>query len=176
MGGPRITTGKDSKQDYRTPADFMAAVVGRFGPIAFDLAATAANSQHPRFYSPIPDPLAVGVDALAQDWSRATPGGLLWLNPPFSNVEPWAKKCEMEASHGARIAFLVNAAVGSNWARTYVLPCAETYLLNGRLCFDGKNVFPKDCMLALYGTRRTPMIRLWEWKKDIIHASFKRFQ
>ena len=42
--GARISTGKDNKQDYATPADFMAAVTARFGPIAFDLAAHAGNT------------------------------------------------------------------------------------------------------------------------------------
>ncbi len=75
--GARISTGLDSKQDYRTPADFMAAVTRRFGPIAFDLAAHADNAQSPNYFAPCtgpegPMPLdkqAFGMDAFDHSWS-----------------------------------------------------------------------------------------------------------
>ena len=51
--GARISTGKDNKQDYATPADFMAAVTARFGPIAFDLAAHASNAKSPNYFAPV---------------------------------------------------------------------------------------------------------------------------
>ena len=33
-----------SRQDYGTPPEFLAAVVARFGPLAFDLAASRDNA------------------------------------------------------------------------------------------------------------------------------------
>lgn len=53
---------------------------------------------------------------------------------------------------GADIAFLVPAAVGSNWFRDYIWgePGVTVLYLNGRPSFDGKNPYPKDCMLVLF--------------------------
>ncbi len=53
MGGPRISSGTDSKQDYQTPAAFMAAVTKRFGAPIFDLAAHAGNTQSPNYFAPV---------------------------------------------------------------------------------------------------------------------------
>jgi hypothetical protein len=52
MSGPRITSGVKSKQDYRTPDNLMAAVTARYGPISFDLAAHAGNTQSSRYFAP----------------------------------------------------------------------------------------------------------------------------
>ena len=76
--GARISTGKNNKQDYATPADLMAAVERRFGPIAFDLAAHAGNAKSPKYFAPVTgregplpfDPKAFGMDAFDHDWSR----------------------------------------------------------------------------------------------------------
>lgn len=144
-----------SKQDYRTPADFMAAVTARFGPISFDLAALAENTQHKNFFS-------IRDNSLVQDWHKLH--GLLWLNPPFDNITPWAKKCAEERERGARIAFLVPASVGSNWFADYVFPNAFTWALTGRLCFDGIAPYPKDCQLSLFTPEGTTGFNVWRWK------------
>jgi hypothetical protein len=76
--GARISTGKDNKQDYATPADFMAAVAGRFGPIAFDLAAHAGNAKSPNYFAPVTgregplprDPAAFGMDSFDHSWAE----------------------------------------------------------------------------------------------------------
>jgi len=52
MSGPRVTSGKDSKQDYITPDNLIEAVTKRFGPIEFDLAAHKANAKHARYFAP----------------------------------------------------------------------------------------------------------------------------
>ena len=102
--GARISTGLNSKQDYPTPDEFMAAVVDRFGPITFDLAAHAENTQSPNYFAPctgpegpLPrDPKAFGIDAFDHPWAYLTHHrfrregwpGLLWLNCPFNHAYP----------------------------------------------------------------------------------------
>lgn len=145
-----------SKQNYATPPEFIDAVVRRFGPLAFDLAADADNTKAPRFFSE-------ADNSLVQEWRRID--GLLWLNPPFANIAPWARKCRVESQAGARIAFLVPASVGSNWFSENVNGHARVLFLNGRLKFDGVNGFPKDCMLAMYGW---PVgFEVWRWTERI---------
>ena len=124
-------------------------------------------------HTPNVDPEAVALDALSQPWGMR---GLLWLNPEFGEIAPWAAKCETEAAtRHAEITMLVPAAVGSNWYRDHVAPHSDAYLLNGRICFDGKNLFPKDCALIHYNPRnREGTVSIWEWRKDIVRARFRR--
>lgn len=104
-------------------------------------------------------------DSLSRAWH--TLKGLLWLNPPFGNIAPWARKCHEEAEKGADILLLIPAAVGSNWFQDYVHRKATVYFLNPRLSFDGKNSFPKDCVLAHYfATVKDGSFsyETWRWK------------
>ena len=48
-----------------------------------DLFATRENRKLSSFVSPVPDPLAVGVDAFSLDWSRWEG---IYLFPPFSQI------------------------------------------------------------------------------------------
>ncbi len=179
-----------SRQDYATPRIFIDAVVERFGPIAFDLAAHAGNHQVPSYYGP-GSPL--GEDSLAQDWTKLR--GNLWLNPPYDDIAPWAAKCA--ASRGVRwqdrrILFLVPASVGSVWFDESVHGHALVLGLVGRLTFvgtprveigtpslpgfdldvtlhvvdaDGKDdPYPKDLILAVYS--EPPAFDTWRWQRQ----------
>lgn len=145
-----------SKQDYSTPAEFIAAVEKLYGLIAYDLAATAGNAKAELFITPEEDSFTVA-------WHRLS-HRLLWLNPPFANIAPWAKKCRAEALLGAHIALLVPAAVGSVWFADYVEPYAVARPLRPRLSFDGKHPYPKDCMLCVYGCSEAPAFKTWRWR------------
>jgi phage N-6-adenine-methyltransferase len=166
MSGAAFHAGS-SKQDYGTPADFMAAVTERFGPIHFDLAAHTRNTKAKRFFT-------VHENALSKNWGNVVLGQApanLWLNPPFANISPWAKKCRETSTIRARILFLVPAAVGSNWFAKYVHRHALVLVLNGRLTFDGTPInpktgkvdpYPKDCMLCVFGEK--PGFDIWRWR------------
>jgi phage N-6-adenine-methyltransferase len=154
-----------SKQDYSTPANFLRAVENRFGKIALDLAAHQSNHVVPRYYG------SGGLypDSLTAEWPLSNN---LWLNPPFTNITPWARKCYesiMRPSSAACILFLVPASVGSNWFADWVHDKAYVLALKGRLCFDKLHPswgFPKDCMLCVYASYYVPTFSVWDWKKD----------
>ena len=112
-----------SKQDYATPMVLITAVKNRLGigGFAVDLAADEANAKADMW-------IDEGRNSLALDWRLVIGAGWGWLNPPFDNITPWAKKC---AETDAKIAFLVPASVGSNWYRDYVHRHAFTLFLNG---------------------------------------------
>lgn len=150
--GPTINRHK-SKQDWATPTAFIEAVEKRFGKIAVDLAASAENAKNFRYFDE-------DTNSLVQSWHQLE--GNLWLNPPFSNIAPWAKKCAEEASLGATILFLTPASIGSNWFRDFVHRKALVLALNGRLTFIGATApYPKDCVLAAYGY--SPGFEVWNW-------------
>jgi phage N-6-adenine-methyltransferase len=159
-GGDDHTTGASfrrgaSKQDYRTPRDLLEAVEARFGAIAWDLAASADNAVADRWIGEEQNSLTVA-------WNGLSPGRLLWCNPPFGQLAPWASKAAREADLGARIALLVPAGVGSRWFGEYVLHRALVLALVPRPSFDGKHSYPKDILLAVYGEPRT--FEQWRWR------------
>jgi phage N-6-adenine-methyltransferase len=148
-----------SKQDYATPWPFIEAVERRFGKISFDLAAHARNTRHKRYFSK-------KEDALKQDWSRC-PGKHLWLNPEFALISPWAQKCNDEASKPGFdkiISFLTPASVGADWFCNHVEKNAFVIALNGRLSFDGIDLYPKDTMLSVFNLGFVGF-ETWNWRK-----------
>lgn len=154
--GATLNRGK-SKQDYATPDDFIQAVEDRFGAIMFDLACSKDNCRGAWF--------GESKDSLSQDWNQLA--GNLWLNPPFANITPWAKKCSEYGGNG-KILFLVPASVGSNWFRDFVHPFAKIYFLNGRLTFKGcTQPYPKDCLLAVFENKMPiGQVEIWKWATD----------
>jgi phage N-6-adenine-methyltransferase len=131
----------------------------------FDLAADASNAKAPLFFSE-------KDDALAHAWPT---GGLNWLNPPFSDIRPWAYRCRHEyVARSVRTVMLVPASVGSQWFSDHVLGTAMVIALIGRIAFDPERPtwgYPKDCMLCFYGLREGPwdwpecIFGTWDWRK-----------
>lgn len=154
-----------SKQDYTTPLDFLRAVTNRFGHIRFDLAASLLNRVVTACFTE-------RENALVQDWAESAEdhGSLLWLNPPFADIAPWAEKCAAEMQRpewpgGARILMLVPASVGANWWHEHVHPHAYVFGLSPRLTFGGcKDPYPKDLALCVYGACTGPGFAPWRWK------------
>ena len=143
-----------SKQDYGTPWEFIDAVAARFGPIAFDLAAHAANCKHADYYN-------VEDDSLSKDWTKLR--GNLWLNPEFGDIAPWAAKSSREASHDRRVFMLTPASIGSNWFAEHVHGKALVLGLSPRMMFEGAtDPYPRDLMLSIYG--EFPGFGTWRWR------------
>lgn len=181
MTMPKQKPGR-SRQDYGTPADFLAAVKHRLGITEFvvDLAATAENAKARRFITP-------EVNSLTFDWGTYRTGWC-WLNPPFRRIVPWVGKAHASQMPKAgevvltpdwapkpfvmpppQVAMLVPAAVGANWWRDHVDGVAYVLLLNGRLTFGGESdPYPKDCALLLYGMN--PGYEVWDWRKELGHS------
>jgi phage N-6-adenine-methyltransferase len=150
----------NSKQDYATPREFLDAVERRFGPIRFDLAAHHGNHVVENYYGP---GSPKGEDSFKQNWSLL--GGVLWLNPEFADIAPWAEKCKTDGAAGARVKMLVPASVGSDWFREHVHHRALVLALSPRLTFVGEtDPYPKDLMLCAFGPWIAPGFDCWRWK------------
>ena len=143
-----------SRQDYGTPRRFLDAVERRFGPMAVDLASTPENAKAPS---------RVDGDSLLANWSLLS--GNLWLNPPFADIAPWARKCYEEVTMQSEIYLLVPASVGTNWFRDWVFQKAYVMFLSPRLTFEGcSDPYPKDLMLCRYGSN--PGFECWRWDRE----------
>ena len=164
--------GKDSKQDWRIPLDLLAAVAEQYGDLDVDLACDASNK-----VAPIglvhPD-----VDALTVEWAELYPNSIMWLNPPYKLIDPWAAKCAAEAAKirelggEGLIIMLTPASVGSVWFFDHVHGKALVRPLSPRLTFretDGtpaEDAYPKDCMLSIFGL--PPGFDPWRYAPEVV--------
>ncbi len=166
MSGPRVTSGRDSEQTVCTPRDLLDAVEARFGKLTFDLAATADNcvTGDDLGYGHFGPGSAINHDGLAADWEERD--GNLWINPPFGNIAPWARKCAETPLNEDRRIFLLVPLTTSNWACDYVHGRSLVLGLNPRVTFMGhRTAFPKDLMLACYSTEFVSRFETWRWKE-----------
>jgi phage N-6-adenine-methyltransferase len=154
-----------SKQDYGTPKELLNAVRKRLRIENFflDIAASADNAVCDNYLTEENDALSPVYDWLSadhpyyQEWA--------WLNPPYSNIEPWVMKASQQARKGANIVMLVPASVGANWWAEWVAPYAYQTHLNGRLKFVGcEDFYPKDCSLLLYTPWGFTGHEIWTWQ------------
>ncbi len=155
---PRQKPG-ESKQDYQTPDDLLAALTNRYGPLEIDLAAREDNKVAPVCITP-------EQDSLITPWPKDI---LAFLNPPFSDIKPWAKKC---SEAGARVIMLTPASVGSEWFAKYCFQKANVIILRPRFAFKGMppnpktgkvDPYPKDCMITTWNIEM-PGFELWRFK------------
>mgnify|MGYP000387992159 CR=1 FL=1 len=154
-----------SKQDYATPRTFIEACRRRFGPITMDLAAHAGNAMAPAWMGPGAEDGR--VDSLQVDWAvlaAALAGEVMWLNPEYKCIRPWAQKCldTIRRSESARILMLVPNGMGSDWYRDCVHRHAPTLVINGRITFRGESAgYPKDHLLVLWGWAFAGAVDIW---------------
>lgn len=118
------------------------------------MAANQINTKAERFYSE-------EDNSLIQDWTKLE--GNLWLNPPFSDIAPWAEKCKNSMGNGRKILLLVPASVGSNWYFDCVFGFGTVYFVSPRLSFDGNSPYPKDIILICYDGENAGFEK-WRWK------------
>lgn len=159
IGGARISTGMGSKQDYGTPQPLVDALGRLFClPVDIDLAATSENTKAPLFITPEEDSLTV-------PWFERFGKRLCFLNPPFSDIEPWAEKCFCESRRGLRILFLTPASVDSNWWDAHVHHVAKVLFIQPRIKFVGaKDPYPKPCTVSCFGLDLPDWYQPWRWK------------
>lgn len=152
-----------SVQSVQTPPDFIAAVLSLLGIKAFvhDFAADRKNTQARTYWDK-------QIDSLSRppaQWARLTAKGWGWLNPEYTKIGPWAKRCQETREAGGHITLLVPASVGSRWFIDYVEPSAFVLALCPRLRFVGhRTAYPKDLILAVYAPDWEPGFHSWEWK------------
>lgn len=99
------------KMDCETPDEFYGWL-DRCFRFTIDLAASKANTKHPRFYG-------VKDNALHQSWEGETG----WLNPEYGrNIGQWLEKSRDSAQwERALVVNLVPARVDTSWWRTFVM-------------------------------------------------------
>jgi len=135
-----------------TPEDF-APLHARFG-FTIDAAAAEHNARLDRYWT-------MRDDALRQPWL----GERVWVNPPYSNIEPWIRKAWLEHYAADLIVMLLPAnRTEQQWWQRHVEPYRDAEFglriefLPGRMRFlrRGATVVkpnerpPFGCLLAIW--------------------------
>jgi phage N-6-adenine-methyltransferase len=93
-----------------------------------DVCATDESAKVERFYSK-------WNDGLAQSWADER----CWMNPPYSDIRPWAEKAWTESKfHGATVVGLLPAWTDRRWWHDFIEPYrrgVETRFVQGRIRF-----------------------------------------
>lgn len=119
IGGHVPATPSERSDDWITPPEILSAL-GQF-----DLDPAASSSQPWRTAARMISPPEDG--RLSSLWT-----GRVWLNPPYSDVEPWLQRL---ADHGNGIA-LVFARTETKWFQRVVFERASAILfVAGRITF-----------------------------------------
>ena len=90
-----------------------------WGTPKVDMFATVSNSHLPRFMSPIPEPRALGVDALSQDWQ----GRSMYMFPPFPLLNKVIQK--LRSTQVAEVVLITPWWPSQSWFPHLLRLCVE---------------------------------------------------
>lgn len=117
-------TPKELRNEWGTPDCIFQPIRQRY-KLVVDTASNALNAKLPVFFT----------DALGLDWEDyCLPNHGLWCNPPFSNVDPWAKKWIKTADKRTVVA-IVNSQTGAYWYHEAMEACTTMQFSRGRVGF-----------------------------------------
>lgn len=96
-----------------------------------------------------PCPLG-GTDGLTADWDSPA-----FVNPPYSDIANWCKRCYEEHSRGKTIVMLIPSRTDTRYWHEYIMKATEIRFIKGRLKFgDSKNSAPfPSCIVVFKGDR-----------------------
>ena len=135
-----------SKQDFGTPREVLDGIERRFGKIGIDLAAREDNKVCERFISPEQDTLKI-------NWSEliVPEGHIRFINPPYANLEPFAKQLAATKNDSRFTIMLCPASMGSKWWVKHVLGQVNALGIP-RVKFRGADsIYPKDLSILVAG-------------------------
>lgn len=118
----------------------------RVGPVGLDVCATADNAKAPRFYTK-------NQNALMQDWARDADGSAAWMNPPYSDIEPFIVKALEESARGLVVVALLPARTDRPWFHRILAEQrrCEIWFARGRLRFgDAANDAPFPSVIVIF--------------------------
>lgn len=76
---------------------------------------------------------------------------IVFCNPPYNQLDKWAKKCYEEYLQGTTVVMLVPARTDTRWFHDNIYHKAELRFIKGRLRFnDGKHPAPFPSMVVIF--------------------------
>jgi len=84
------------------------------------------------YFDPCPANWDGEVDGLEIDWPLDV---LSFVNPPYSNLAAWAKKCREQAERGCTVVLLIPPRTCTTYFHDYIYESAELRFIRGRVKF-----------------------------------------
>ena len=124
---------------WTTPAWLFHALNVEFGFTLDPCCDGPGNARCSKFYTP-------QENGLLRSWGT----DVVFMNPPYSQIEVWMRKAYGAAQEGATVVCLVPARTDTFWWHEYVMK-GEVRLLRGRLKFgDAENNAPFPSAIAIF--------------------------
>lgn len=76
------------------------------------------------------------IDALKEDWNKASDGKAIWCNPPYSNPAPFIKKSYEESMKGCIVVMLLPSDTSTRAFHEYCMNASEIIFLYPRVVFN----------------------------------------
>lgn len=124
----------DEAQDYMTPPQLLepARLMGG-GKIALDPCGT--KSRHDQVRARVKLIKGGTPDYFSADWVALARGGLVFVNPEYSDMDTWGGKLLEEARRGAEVVALLPARTDAAWWHAMAKTYAARVELEGRVQF-----------------------------------------
>ena len=122
---------ENTKDRWETPPYFFNRLNDIFG-FTLDPAASHENHLCDKYYT-------IEEDGLKQDWQGET----VFVNPPYSHIQEWVKKCYEEGiKYMTTVVLLIPVRSDTRYWHKYVMKATEIWLCKGRIAFylDGKKM------------------------------------
>jgi hypothetical protein len=92
-----------------------------------------------------PCPLG-GTKGLSTDWDSPA-----FVNPPYSDIKNWCKRCYEESLLGKTIVMLIPSRTDTRYWHDYIMKAKEIRFIRGRLKFgDSKNSAPFPSCIVVF--------------------------
>lgn len=156
---PKERVQKESDERY-TP-EYVLDIVRVVGPISLDPCTTVDNRTNATRFFTFAD------DGLTQDWLEVSQGGIIFVNPPFSKLRAWTKKCAEEGARGCNIIALLPGDTSTIWFQDVVGPSAAA------VCFyRGRIEFIRTSKAFGAGAMQPTMFAFWGSKAKEFQNAF----
>jgi phage N-6-adenine-methyltransferase len=149
MKGQNVLLAQPVTDVWATPQWLFEALNKEFG-FTLDPCTDGTNAKCEKFFTPT-------ENGLLRDWGT----DVVFMNPPYSEVDDWMRKAYGSALEGATVVCLIPARTDTRWWHEYCMK-AEIRFIRGRLKFGDADagapfpsaivVFrPREFKLVSYG-------------------------
>ncbi len=115
---------RNTKDNWETP-DYFFNLINEEFKFTLDPCATKQNTKCKNFYSQ-------EDNGLKKDWK----GARVFVNPPFSNIGKWVKKCYEEGiKENTVVVLIIPSRTDTKYWHDYVMKANEIWFCKGRVNF-----------------------------------------
>lgn len=145
---------KKTIDDWETP-DYFFKLLDKEFHFTLDPCATKENRKCKKFYSK-------EINGLNQDWENE----IAFVNPPFSRIKEWVKKCYKEGQkENTIVVMILPSRTDTQYWHNYIMKAHEIRFCKGRVNFliNGKkpkngSTFPLAIIVFKITDNKTPVI------------------